>query len=139
MMEVEKFPVDKVEKQHFIKVFTGEAYAKMIINEGLTWNETSLIYRMLHFMDYETNIVLSPVGLRKNFKYPATINEIHEYICNGKKKKIVIDTLNSLEAKGFITKKDRGEGNKKYVVISYNVALKGKGEKKAAEEHSGIK
>jgi hypothetical protein len=126
----------RTKSEYFVKLFVG-GMAEMVLFNRLSWDESSLLFRMLPFVDYETNVVLSPKcftsrGRRTKYKYPASINEIIEHICQGKKRNTVIKILDSLEAKGLIRREGFEKGPGKYVVISDTVAAKGK--KKAVKE-----
>lgn len=75
----------------------------------LTWDECSLFFRLLFYLDRETNIVLSPgqcfgglEGKLKGAAFPASIKEIIEI--SGRSKRTVLNVLASLEKKGLIGK-----------------------------------
>lgn len=101
--------VRQAKERDFVKVYAEELrrVSQPGAKEFLTWDECSLFFRLMFYLDYETNIVLSPQQCfgrtGKKAKGPASAASVQEIVAvSGRSKRTVLNVLASLEKKGLI-------------------------------------
>lgn len=103
--------VRQTKERDFVKVYTEDfrQVSQPRTRGFLTWDECALFFRLMFYLDYETNIVLSPQQCfgrtGKKAKGAASAASIKEIIAvSGRSKQTVLNVLASLEKKGLIKK-----------------------------------
>lgn len=126
--------VRQQKERDFIKVYTVEI-RKMCwpgATKPLNWDEAALFFHLMVYLDYETNIVLSPrqcfsrSGERlKGAAFPASIKDIVEV--SGRTKPTTLKVLASLEKKGLIKRLalPGRDGRCRAVVLNPRIVFKG--------------
>ncbi|MEW6226513.1 MAG: hypothetical protein AB1700_00230 [Bacillota bacterium] len=126
--------VRQQKERDFVKVYTAEI-RKMCwpgATKPLNWDEAALFFHLMVYLDYETNIVLSPrqcfskSGERlKGAAFPASIKDIVEI--GGRTKPTTLKVLASLEKKGLIKRVTLPgrDGRCKAIVLNPWVVFKG--------------
>jgi len=131
--------VREEKERDFVKVYTAEIRRACYPSSSrlLDCDEAALFFYLMAYLDYETNVVLSPKqcfdqsGERlRSPAIPASIKDIIEV--SGRTKPTVLKTLVSLEKKGLIKRValDDRDKRRKAIVLSPHVVFKG-GQKQA--------
>ncbi len=131
----------KKDKKDFTKIYGGEL-RYMVNSLALSWDECALLMLLALYIDYDTNIVLSPnvsfdkKGQRTKNVVPASISEIVEI--SQRDRKTVLKTMKALETKGLIEVHITPRGKTRFKLIKLNprVIFKGGHKKEVIERVS---